>query len=97
MCGIFMEKKSFKTIVTDTVGMPKDVLLGLPLVTVTGRCEVCVENYRGIQEYTDKLIRIQAKSCMIHICGFQLQIECYNNEETKITGRIHSIEFHEGV
>ena len=91
-----MDKKNLKDRIADASGMPKDVVLGVPLVTVTGRQEACIENYRGILEYTDKLIRIQTKIGKIHVLGKGLQIEHYNNDEMKIVGRIAVIEFHEG-
>lgn len=85
-----------KTRITDAAGMPKDVLFGVPIVTVTGQNEACVENYRGILEYTDKLIRIQTKLGRIHVLGRNLQIEYYTNDEMKIVGHITTIEYHEG-
>ena len=96
MCGFFMEKKSLKTRITEVSGVPKDVILGVPLITVVGQNEACVENYRGILEYTEKLIRIQTKFGKIHIIGTGLQIETYSNDEMKIIGCIQTIEFLEG-
>lgn len=91
-----MDKKNLKARITDAAGMPKDVLLGVPLLTIAGQSEACIENYRGILEYTDKLIRIQTKLGKIHVIGKNLQIEFYTNDEMKIVGHITVIEFHEG-
>ncbi len=96
MCGIFMDKKNLKSRITDAAGMPKDVILGVPIINITGQSEAYIENYRGILEYTDKLIRIQTKLGRIHVCGRGLQIEYYNNDEMKIMGHITTIEFQEG-
>ena len=96
MCGIFMDKKTLKTHIADVSGMPKDVIFGVPLVTAIGQSEICVENYRGILEYTDRLIRIQTKLGKIHIIGKGLQVEYYSNDEMKAIGHIEMIEFHEG-
>ena len=85
-----------KARITDAAGMPKDVLLGVPLLTIAGQSEACIENYRGILEYTDKLIRVQTKLGKIHVIGRNLQIEFYTNDEMKIVGHITVIEFHEG-
>lgn len=73
--------------------MPKDVVLGAAVVTIVGTGEVCIENYRGIIEYTDTLIRVQTKSCQLKLLGKHLQIEYYTNDEMKITGRILSLEY----
>lgn len=91
-----MDKKNLRARITDAAGMPKDVLLGVPLISITGQSEACIENYRGILEYTDKLIRIQTKLGKIHVIGRNLQIEFYTNDEMKIVGHIKNIEFHEG-
>lgn len=73
--------------------MPEDVVLGASVITITGRNEVCIENYRGIIEYTECLIRVQTKTVQIRLTGKQLQIEYYTNDEMKITGIICSLEF----
>lgn len=91
-----MDKKNLKARITDAAGMPKDVLLGVPILSIAGQSEACIENYRGILEYTDKLIRIQTKLGKIHVIGRNLQIEFYTNDEMKIVGHITVIEFHEG-
>ncbi len=91
-----MKKKTLKTRIADASGMPKDVILGVPLVTVIGQNETCIENYRGILEYTEKFIRIQTKLGKIHITGKELQIEYYTNDEMKIIGQVERIEFLEG-
>ncbi len=91
-----MDKKNLKARITDAAGMPKDVLLGVPILSIAGQSEACIENYRGILEYTDKLIRIQTKLGKIHVIGRNLQIEFYTNDEMKIIGHITVIEFHEG-
>lgn len=93
MCGICMEKKTLKTRVADAASMPKDVILGVPIVTLTGQIEVCIENYRGIIEYTDLLVRVQTKIGQVKIIGKRLQIEYYTNDEMKVTGRITAVEY----
>ena len=65
MCGIFMEKEQIREKLASAASMPKDVVLGASVVTMLGRNEVSIENYRGIIEYTDTLIRVQTKSGQI--------------------------------
>lgn len=74
-------------------GMPKDVALGAPILTATGQTELMIENYRGILEYTELMVRVQTKAGQIKITGKRLQIEYYTNDEMKITGRIRQIEY----
>lgn len=87
------ENNSIKNRMANVTTLPKDVLLGMPLITMTGQAEVCIENHRGIIEYTEVLIRIKTKIGQIKIIGKKLQIEYYTNDEMKITGRIASVEY----
>lgn len=77
----------------DAVAVPKDVILGASILTIIGTNEICIENYKGIIEYTDTMIRVQTKEKQIKIQGKRLQIEYYTNDEMKIKGYIHSIEY----
>jgi len=87
------EKGSFKKLLADVTNMPKDVVLGVPIVTITGQLEMCIENYRGIIEYTELLIRMKTKVGQLKIVGKGLRIEYYTSDEMKIKGRIISIEY----
>ena len=77
--------------VIEQLELPKDFLLGEVIVTVTGRKELLIENYKGILNYEDSFIKIQAKNCRIMITGRNLLIDYYTNEEMKITGFFEQI------
>ena len=88
-----MGKEQIREKLASAASMPKDVVLGASVVTMLGRNEVSIENYRGIIEYTDTLIRVQTKSGQIRLTGKRLQIEYYTNDEMKVTGAVHTLEF----
>lgn len=87
------EKQSFRYRAAEASELPKDVVLGMPVLTVMGQSEISIENYRGIIEYTDQLVRIQTKICQIRITGKRLAVDYYTNDDMKITGRIEMIEY----
>ena len=87
------ESHSFRNKIAELSELPKDVALGMKVLTVTGKMELCLENNRGIIEYTDSLIRIQTKTGQIRITGQKLKVVYYTNDEMKVTGRILSIEY----
>lgn len=91
--GRGLENDKLKEKLASAASMPKDVVLGAAVVTIVGDTEVCIENYRGIIEYTDVLIRVQTKGSQIRLAGKHLQIEYYTNDEMKISGRICSLEY----
>lgn len=86
-------EKSAKEIIVDSLKLPRDMAMGVSIVTVTGNSQVLVENYRGILEYTQECIMLQGKSCRIAICGCRLCIAYYTNEDMKIEGVISEIRY----
>lgn len=88
-----MNLGKWKEELVDTLELPKDLMYGAVLVSITGRQEMLVENYRGILEYNQTCIRLQAKTCRLLIQGKNLHISYYTNEEMKITGIIDSVMY----
>ena len=39
---------------TEALELPKEIMLGLPLISLLGREEVTIENYKGILEYDEE-------------------------------------------
>ena len=87
------EENSLKNRLSELSELPKDVVLGIPMLTMVGQMELNIENYRGLIEYTDCLIRIHTKDGQIRICGKNLKVDYYTNDEMKVTGHIISIEY----
>jgi len=77
----------------NTLQLPKDVCMGALRVTMTGCSEAWVENYRGILEYSDKTILLQAKTCQVCFEGNRLSIDYYTNEDMKISGCINCVRY----
>ena len=91
-----MEREQLRERLASAASMPKDVTLKAAVVTALGNFEVCIENYRGITEYTECLVRVQTKGGQIRLAGKNLRVEYYTNDEMKITGRIEMIQFADG-
>ncbi len=76
-----------------TLKLPKDMMLGAAILTLTGNQELWVENYRGIMEYTEQSILLQTKNGRICIQGCGLRIAYYTNEDMKIIGTIQCVRY----
>lgn len=85
--------KSKKELIVESLQFPKDILLGELKVNITGRSEALIENYKGILEYTTKIILLQGKRNVVSIEGSGLSIDYYTNEDMKISGQIDCIYF----
>lgn len=88
-----MKKKINKELLVDSLKLPKDMMLGAFMLSMTGNREAFIENYRGILEYTDTCILLQTKSGQVRFEGSSLVIEYYTNEDMKICGCISRVIF----
>lgn len=91
-----MDREQFGKRLAAAAGMPMDVVAGASVVTVTGSSAVRIENYRGITEYTECLVRVRTRNGQIRLSGDHLCVEYYMNDEMKITGDICRLEFIKG-
>lgn len=76
----------------DVLSLPKDVTMGVALITITGCYEAYIQNFLGIIEYTDKIVRMQTKSGRIIITGEGLNIEYFTNDDIRIKGYIKEVK-----
>lgn len=87
------ERTNKKELLVNSLKLPRDTVLGAPILTITGNREIWMENYKGILEYTTTQILLQAKTCQICIEGTNLSIDYYTNEDMKISGCICGIRY----
>jgi sporulation protein YqfC len=78
--------------IVNALNLPKDVVLGMPVITATGNCEVHIENFKSIMEYNCDSVKLMTKKGPVIITGNRLVIDYFNAEEIHITGLIKCIE-----
>ncbi len=86
-------KQSKKELLVESLKLPKDMMMGAFMLSMTGNREAFIENYRGILEYTDTCILLQTKCGQVRFEGKGLIIDYYTNEDMKICGYITNIIF----
>lgn len=80
---------------TDTLKLPRELVMGDSVITMRGQNEVFVENYRGILECSETSIWVSTKHFRLCIEGVDLSVAYYTNDEMKVTGKIEHISFME--
>ena len=65
-------KKPFGRVLTDAAGIPPELVSSLPLLSMTGQEELFIENFKGILQYTDAVLLLQTKACLLRIEGQHL-------------------------
>ena len=86
-------RNNLKERLTEVLALPKEIVLDLPKITLTGNSQFVIENYKGIIEYGSELIRINTAKGLVKIYGQSLEINTVTNEEIYIAGKIANVEF----
>ena len=72
-------------------GLPKEIVLNYPKLTLIGENELDVENYKGIIEYSQDKIRLNTFLYVLKIEGEGLELKYVTDECISIKGKITAI------
>lgn len=86
-------KKSISEAVSDAWGVPKDIIMNLPRLTISGGSEIYIEGHKGIIEYTVSRIRVSTAMGIISVSGKKLNISVIRPEDILINGVFTKIEY----
>ena len=73
--------------------LPKDLFLGMPILSMEGNRTLCIANHRGIVKYSRQSIIVAGRSYGIEITGRELAIPRFTKEMIEITGYMKSVTF----
>ena len=78
---------------TEALELPKEILLNLPLISLVGQEEVTIENYKGILEYSEEVVRIGTEAGILRLQGKNLCLKQLSAECMVVTGMVESLTF----
>ena len=73
--------------------LPKDITRGAFILTAIGSEEVYIENYKGILEYDEEMVRIGTAAGVLRLTGKELCLKQLSAECMVVTGKIENIGF----
>lgn len=79
--------------VVNALELPKEVMLNLPFISLTGKEELVIENYKGIIEYGDEVMRVSTAAGVLRIEGKGLLLKQLTSECIVVIGNIKGIMF----
>lgn len=85
-------KKNFSENLSEKLSVPQETLGEVPLVQLHGKRTVCIENHRGILEYTDTLVKVSVKRGTIAVVGSRMEIARMTRRLLEIRGCIQRVE-----
>lgn len=78
---------------SEVLAVPQAIMLDVPRIVFDSNTKIFIENYKGISEFTDTNIKINAGRYIINLCGENLDIKVMTSEEIEIDGIITKMEF----
>ncbi|MFD2171097.1 sporulation protein YqfC [Tumebacillus lipolyticus] len=84
-----------KKLAAELLDVPKDSVLDLPRITLIGGMQLYVENYRGVKEFRDDLLRLALSQGELSVHGKELTIKAIFPAEVVIEGSISGIQYKE--
>lgn len=87
------EKKSPREVIGRLFELPSEAVMGMPRLELGGNRELFIESCRGILEYSDECIRVNAGRFIIKITGRGLELKSMTSSELVIQGVIFAVEF----
>lgn len=90
-----MEGKFSKTRenIADTLGIPMEIAMDTPKITIEGNKKVIVENHRGLKVFESDLVKVNSKIGTIKIEGEKFHVLFIGGETLTIGGIIKSVEY----
>jgi len=87
--------KRLKQKFNDIADLPKEISLDYSRMVLLGNKEFVIENYKGIIEYDNNIIRLNTLSGIISIEGCGLVINEINDDDVSVEGTIKLIGIEE--
>ncbi len=86
-------KSNMRSRISEVLELPKEVLLNVSKLSMIDGGNLIIENYKGIVEYDNDLIRVNTSKGIIKISGHNLTVREITSENILIDGQIYSLEF----
>ncbi len=87
-----MPRKKRKTNEKPRIPLP-EVLSGEPKIEMLGNREIIIDGCKGVVEYGENLIKLNANDCVLSVLGDTLVIKSYDGSVAVISGTITEINF----
>ncbi|MFL0195817.1 sporulation protein YqfC [Clostridium sp. WILCCON 0269] len=79
--------------IADKLDLPRDIILNMPQIKVTGNNEIIIENHRGIILFDENQIKINSGVGLISIYGSRFEVLFMGGSTITIGGRFSSIVY----
>ncbi|WP_300383014.1 sporulation protein YqfC [Clostridium sp.] len=82
-----------RAVIAEKLDIPKDIIMSLPKITITGDEEITIENHKGIILFERNLIKINTKIKALNIQGENFEILYIGDSTITISGKFKAIAY----
>ena len=86
-------KKRFAEKLSDSMGIPRDIISDIPKVVLIGEGDIHIEGFLGLGEYSTERITVKAKKQLIVFTGENLIIDEICEEYINLKGTVKKVEY----
>ncbi|CDF58068.1 sporulation protein YqfC [Thermobrachium celere] len=85
-------KRKLKHKISESLEMPKEVVLDIPCIRIIGTEEVEIENHKGIVEYNSNIVRVSSNIGTIQIKGENFIIKEISQDSIVLSGKVENVK-----
>lgn len=82
----------FRSLFTNHLGLPSDVILEIPKITVIGKIHVYIENYEELIYFSDSELKLKTNIGFIQVLGSSFILKLMIKEEILLEGTITEVK-----
>ena len=86
-----MKTKNTRNKIERMLELPIEVTTNIPKITITGFDQIMIENYMGIIEYEEYLVKINTSIGIIIMEGNKMNLNQINENDILISGEISKL------
>ena len=85
------------TSVSDRIGIPQEILTGLPIIELRGDSAIQIEQQHGITFFSEKAVSVRVSIGSVLVRGSGLNIRSMTRRKILICGRMEEIRIERGA
>jgi sporulation protein YqfC len=86
-------RKNIRKLAVNIMDLPQDLLFDMPRITMIGNVQITIENHRGLDLFSDQLLRLRFEGGALEVAGENLVIHNILMNEVFIEGTIQRVEY----
>ncbi len=88
-----IKKIKIKEKLANALELPRELVLNVPKITVTGKDKILIENYKSIISYENDVVKLNTSVGTLSLFGVDLMIKEITTEDIIVIGKVDKVEF----